>query len=264
MNKIIAISLFSLISISSLHAQDSLSVAQSDELTDKSKSLRSFKPMPGDLGVMVNVEGLISNISMNPGRDLLNNASFFLRYTQSENITFRIGFAPQINRTNVMSTDSIGKDLVEFDSTYSQANFSVRPGVEFHLNGTKRLDPYFAIDAELGLIGKTNIGSVSQTTDTTGTSRMVRTITEAGGYALGAKLSFGMNYFVAPKLFLGMEYGLGITNYVTGGDRQEVVQIEPVSGANTTIRDLSSTRSNNFNFYVDPMVRLTVGYFFGL
>ena len=224
----------------------------------------SFNPASGDLGVVVNVSGLISNLNATPRTDLLGNSSFLFRYTHSPRVTYRLGLAPNISRTQVLSTDSVGKDLVEFDSTASRSQFSLRPGVEFHLSGTKRLDPYVALDAELGLIGRLSIGSVSNITDTTGTSRVVRTITEDGGYSLGGKLSVGANYFIAQNLFIGMEYGLGIRGLITGGDRQEVVQIEPVSGTNTTLRDLSSVRNNDLLFGVDPTVQITLGYFFGL
>lgn len=220
-------------------------------------------PQPGDWGVLVNVNGLVGNITANPRPDLLGNSSLVLRYTHSPRVTFRLGLAPQITRNRVLSTDSVNTTLVEFDSTTTRSQFSLRPGVEFHLKGSKRIDPYVAVDAELGLVGQLSIGSVTDVTDTTGTSRTIRTITEDGGYTLGARLSFGANYFVTQNFFLGMEYGLGVNSLITGGDRQDVVQIEPVSGANTTIRDLSSARSSNLNFAVDPTVQITIGYFFG-
>ena len=225
-------------------------------------STSKYFPKAKDFGVTLNVSGLINSITVSPNQDLLNSNSLLLRYKQSEKLTYRLGLAPNVYRYNEQSTDSIGKDLVEFDSTASRSMMSFRPGVEFHIRGTKRLDPYVAVDAEFGVIGKNNIGSTSNVTDTTGTSRVVRTITEDGGFTLGARASFGMNYFFAEKLFFGVEYGLGVTNIFTGGDRQEVVQFEPVTGSNTIDRDLSSTRTSNLNFYVDPRVQITFGYFF--
>ena len=229
---------------------------------DASDSTSKYFPNNKDFGVTMNVTGLINSITVLPNQDLLNSNSLLLRYKQSERITYRLGIAPNIYRFNQQSTDSIGKDLVEFDSTASRSMISFRPGAEFHLQGTKRLDPYVAVDAELGVIGKTNIGSTSNVTDTTGTSRVVRTITEDGGFVLGARATVGMNYFFAEKMFFGLEYGLGLSNIVAGGDRQEVVQFEPLSGSNSITRDLSSTRSSNLNFYVDPRVQITFGYFF--
>lgn len=221
-------------------------------------------PAKADIGITANVTGLIQNITFQNRTDLIGASLLYLRVNQSDRITWRIGLSPRIVNTQALSTDSVGKDLVEFDSTFKQSAIGFRPGVEFHFEGTRRLDPYVAIEADLGIIGKQSIGSVTNTTDTTGTSRLIRTITEDGGYTLGARLSFGANYFVAKKLFLGLEYGMGFSNIVTGGDRQEVVQIEPVSGSNVTISNPSSTRTSNTMFAIDPTVQFTIGYFFSL
>ena len=249
MKKLLSIVLISFYCLGAANAQE------------ENDSTSRYFPENKDFGVTLNVSGLINSITVLPNQDLLNSNSLLLRYKQSERITYRLGIAPNIFRFNEQRTDSLGKDLVEFDSTASQSMISFRPGVEFHLNGTKRLDPYVAVDAEFGVIGKNNIGSTSNVTDTTGTSRVVRTITEDGGFVLGARATLGMNYFIAPKLFFGLEYGLGLSNIVSGGDRQEVVQFEPVSGSNTITRDLSSTRTSNLIFYVDPTVQITFGYF---
>ncbi|MEQ9187087.1 MAG: hypothetical protein RLP15_05080 [Cryomorphaceae bacterium] len=248
----------------SLHNFAQESSSQADNTTDKVEveELRAFLPNAGDWGVTVNASGILRNIQLTSKQDLLSNSSILLRYTESNRWTFRFGLSPQLYHFNVTTTDSVGKDLVEFDSTSSQSSIGFRPGVEYHFSGTKRLDPYVAFDLEFGVVGGMRIGSVTNTTDTTGTSRVMRTITEDGGYSLGAKLSAGFNYFMAKRIFIGMEYGMGITNVSSGGDRQEVVQIEPVSGTNTTLRKLSSARMSVTQFYVDPMVQITLGYFF--
>lgn len=250
MKKLLILILISFFGVGAMNAQN------------ENDSISKYFPENKDFGVTLNVSGLINSITVLPNQDLLNSNSLLLRYKQSEKITYRLGIAPNIYRFNEQRTDSVGKDLVEFDSTASRSMVSFRPGVEFHLKGTKRLDPYVAVDAELGVVGKNNIGSTSNVTDTTGTSRVVRTITEDGGFVLGARATLGMNYFFAPKLFFGVEYGLGLSNIVSGGDRQEVVQFEPVSGSSTITRDLSSTRTSNLNFYADPRVQITFGYFF--
>ncbi|MBT3647103.1 MAG: hypothetical protein HN542_02555 [Flavobacteriales bacterium] len=224
-------------------------------------TLQATKP---DIGVTANVTGLIQNISFQNRADLTGSPLLYLRFVQSDRITWRIGISPNVSSISTLTTDSVGKDLVEFDSTFKQSAVGFRPGVEFHFEGTRRLDPYIGVEAELGIVGKQSIGSVTNTTDTTGTSRLIRTITEDGGYTLGARLSLGANYFVAKKLLIGLEYGMGMSSIVTGGDRQEVIQIEPVSGSNVTISNPSSTRSTATYFRVDPMVQFTIGYFFSL
>lgn len=225
---------------------------------------RPFISDVNDMGITVNISGLIGNISGKPRVDIRGQNSVLARYNMRENLTVRVGFAPVIMSFHELSTDSVGKDLLEFDSTARQAAFSIRPGIEYHLKGTNRLDPYLALDGEAGIIGKFNAGAVTNITDTTGTATFRRTITEAGGYSLGAKASLGMNFFIAKNFALGLEYGMGVNYLVTGGDRQEVLQSDPVSGVETTKRELSSSRKFDTQFIVDPNVQFTISYFFGL
>lgn len=241
-----------------------LVLAQDTVDSNAVREVSPFFPSQGDLGVTVNVNGLISNIAAEPRTDLRGINTLLMRYNYNDRLTFRVGLAPSIVNYRVQSTDSVGKDLVEFDSTARRASFSIRPGLELHFNGTKRLDPYIALDAEAGVVGKFSAGSVTNVQDTTGTAKFTRTITEDGGFSLGGKVSVGMNYFVAKKLALGLEYGMGISYIASGGDRQDVLQSEPVSGTPSTDSNLSSTRVNDLNFFVDPTVSFTVSYFFSL
>lgn len=251
--------LFSLVTLAQTAQGDGTMVKEGSANVETSP----FFPKSGDFGVMLNVNGLINAISLNSPSDNLGNNSLVLRYTKSPKLTYRLGLAPSVYRNRSLSTDSINTNLVEFDSTISRSQFSIQPGVEFHLKGTKRLDPYAVLQTELGLVGKTNINSIMDVTDTTGTSRTLRTITEDGGYTIGGGIRFGANYFVSQHLFLGVEYGIGANVMVSGGDRQEVIQVEPVSGSNTTTRILSSARTTDVNFGVGQAVQITLGYFFG-
>lgn len=239
------------ISLPALYSQDSLVNTQ-------------FYPQQKDLGITLNLSGAISNITGNTNKDLQNASTFLMRYKVNDQWTFRVGIAPVIYNYRRLQTDSIGKDLVEFDSTARRSSVSIRPGIEYHVTGTKRLDPYMAFDAEFGAVGRFKAGSSTNTTDTTGTGRLTRTITEDGGYAFGAKLSAGMNYYVSRKLFFGLEYGMGLAYLSSGGDRQAVTRFEPVSGTATTVRKLGSARTNDLDFLVDPTVQITFGYFFSL
>lgn len=232
-------------------------------LAQDSNKVKAFYPEVGDWGVVGNVSGIIAQVQTATPKDLRNENLFLIRYKKSEQLTFRLGIAPNVMNVNVSSTDSVGKDLVRFDSTASRSTIAFKPGVEYHLKGTHRLDPYLAGEVELGVVGGMNIGSSTNITDTTGTSLITRTITEDGGFSLGLKLSAGMNFYIAPKLFVGAEYGVGLTSVTTGGDRQEVVQYNPVSGSDYSQRNLSSIRTTNTNLVVDPTIKLTVGYFFG-
>ncbi|MCO4805698.1 MAG: hypothetical protein KC456_03815 [Flavobacteriales bacterium] len=242
-----------------------LSISVQAQVMDSvSTTEKEFLPSAKDLGITVNVNGLVSNITTSPRQDLRGENTLLFRYVINDNMTFRMGLAPTIYSARFLNTDSVGKDLVEFDSTARQSAFSIRPGLEFHFKGSKRLDPYLAIDGEAGVVGQFSAGATTNISDTTGTSKYNRTVTEAGGFSFGAKASVGFNYFVAKRLSAGLEYGMGIHYLATGGDRQEVLQIDPTSGSATTTRQLSSTRVVNTQFFVDPRVQFTLSYFFSL
>ncbi len=223
-----------------------------------------FLASKGDLGATANLTGLINNISASPRLDSRGASSVIVRYVSSDLISLRFGLAPSIMSVRQLSTDSVGKDLVETDSSARQASISFRPAIEFHLKGTERLDPYILLEGEVGTIGQFRAGSNTSITDTTGVGTINRTITEDGGFNLGAHVGLGFNYFLVKRLALGMEYGLGVNYMITGGDRQEVIQSDPTSGVAKTTRVLSSSRSSMTNFGVDPMVQFTVSYFFDI
>lgn len=229
---------------------------------DSTRVSKPFQPDANSVGVTVNVAGVLANIVGQPRVDQRGQNLAMFRYVIDDQFTFRMGLAPHLFNVRELSTDSVGKDLVERDSSARQSSISFRPGVEWHLSGTKRLDPYVALDAEFGVVGRYSSGSITNVTDTTGTAKFTRTITESGGYSFGAKFSAGFNYFLAKNFALGMEYGLGVQHLVTGGDRQEVLQGEPVSGSPFTIREISSARTYHTNILVDPMVQFTLSYFF--
>lgn len=257
MKKLILLLMILPLALTTVNAQDSLN-------SKSVRSLESFYPQEGDVGITVNVNGLISNISATPRQDLRGANTLLIRYNLKNNLTARLGLAPSVMSYRELSTDSVGKDLVQFDSTARRSSVSIRPGLELHLKGTRRLDPYIAMDVEMGIVGKFSAGSVTTVTDTTGAAKFTRTITEDGGFALGAKLSAGMNYFVAKKLAFGLEYGMGVSSVTSGGDRQDVLQIEPVSGTPSTVSNRSSTRVRDLNLFVDPTVQITISYFFSL
>ena len=110
-----------------------LSISVQAQVMDSvSTTEKEFLPSAKDLGITVNVNGLVSNITTSPRQDLRGENTLLFRYVINDNMTFRMGLAPTIYSARFLNTDSVGKDLVEFDSTARQSAFSIRPGLEFH------------------------------------------------------------------------------------------------------------------------------------
>ncbi|GAB4381737.1 MAG: hypothetical protein Kow0075_13530 [Salibacteraceae bacterium] len=242
-------------------AQDENSTQVTESGTDEANTGGNYFSA-GQFGVTFNASGLVAAMRFANRTDLIGNAVLTGRYVYNDRLIFRVGLAPKVYAYNETRSDSVGKDLVQFDTNSRQAMFSILPGIEYHINTGNRLDPYVGIELEAGLVGTRRAGSVRNFSDTTGTARYTRTVTEAGGFSIGARLFTGMNFFIAKGFAFGFEYGVGLRNITTGGDRQEVLQSEPVSGTSSVQRDLSSGRVSQTYFMVDPAVQFTLSYYF--
>lgn len=95
------------------------------------------------------------------------------------------------------------------DQVQKRFDISARPGLEWHFEGTKRLSPYFGIEAEIA--GRTasfedgsNNASISQINGawTSGGSNQ-------GYFRWGTNAILGADFYIARYLYLGAEIGFG-------------------------------------------------------
>ncbi len=111
----------------------------------------------------------------------------------------------QAFRANVFLGFNLDSSPTFDDETNTSSVFTIaiRPGIEKHLAGTDRLSPYYGAELDLGL--------QSSTTNTyQGGGEFQKTTGQQGFFRIGANLILGTDYYIAKKLFLGAEIGVGL------------------------------------------------------
>jgi len=220
------------------------------------------KTMAGDFGITLQMNGFINALNVTPTQDLSGNNQLAMRYFWRDQLAFRLGLGIDGFRNNISRVDSIGNAQLDFDSTATSFNFYFNPGFEKHFNASKRLSPFIGAGFNFGLLGKRTEKSTRITTDTTGTARREFDGQYPGGFLFGVYSTFGFNYFIAPKLALGVEYNVGIYNRRRGGDYNSVIIDTPISGQANVSRTIGSDFSNEFGVNFSNTAIITLSYFF--
>src|SRR5690606_2132645 len=166
-------------------------------------SAQEFKPTAGDVTVDLGVAGGLGNTTINlPDQGFGTGAMFKARYFKTENIAYRgtlfVGNSSETNNSN--------NQKQEIDNY----GFGLGFGMERHFTGTERLSPYVGGDVLLGY----GNGNVKTTEITTGD---VEELKGPGVFRFGVRGVFGADYYIAKRVFVGVEAGLGLM-YESEGD----------------------------------------------
>lgn len=222
----------------------------------------TLKPIEGDFGIMLNVNGLINNLRLSNINSPINTSLITGKYYLSTEKAIRVDFGPSISSIKTMSEDSVGASLVGIDSTTTSSSLYLAVGLEKHFKGTKRLDPYIAGQVALGFIGKTKRDIEQREVTTAGTERTTVTYQQDGGFAIGLVGTAGFNYFLAKNFALGAEYSLGYNYLKQGGNYSEITQVTPISGGSTSDVEKGKLQTNSNTFNVDGTARIVLSYYF--
>lgn len=222
-----------------------------------------LKPRKGNIGITLNLTGIINNIQPNAPHDPSGNPLIWGRYYVANSHVFTLGLGAQMNSGRKASVDSVGSGQAKYDSTFKQNSLFISPGYEFHILETRRLDPYLGGAIHLGFIGKRRESSVREFVDTTGTDKTNTDYRYAGGFQFGISGVVGFNYFVAKNLSVGVEYRFGLMHTRTGGDFEVVSTNTPVSGNAVSRRIVGSDRNVQTSLIMTNSTAISLSYFFG-
>lgn len=166
-------------------------------------SAQEFKPTAGDVTVDLGVAGGLGNTTINlPDQGFGTGAMFKARYFKTENIAYRgTLFVGNTSETNNLPNEKEEMNVYGFGLGF---------GMERHFTGTERLSPYVGGDVLLGY-GSMNIKSTEITTGD------VEELKGPGVFRFGVRGVFGADYYIAKRVFLGVEAGLGLM-YESEGD----------------------------------------------
>jgi len=174
----------------------------------------------------------------------------------------RIGFGINTINNRSNQVDSVGQSRVDYDSTFTRTDFYIAPGLERHLQGSRKLDPYVAANVVLGIRGKSTSSINIETSDTIGVSTVQTDIERAGGTVFGLTATGGFNYFFSKRLSVGAEYSFGFVTRSDGGDFTEVTVSTSNSGAQTVDRTTGSDLTRNTGLAMSSTAGITLSWFF--
>lgn len=211
------------------------------------EDFKFFKPKKGDFTTEA---GLLGGI-LNSEFSLNNNAGMLRgRYFLKNDLALRVGLnlAVANEKENVYGPGS----ALGFTSA-TNTTFAINAGIEKHFKGTARLSPYVGGDIIFGLDNAcekadANNGGVYQANFT---SKAGRT-----DVSLGLRGVIGADYYIAPKVYLGGEVGLGLLK-TWAGDTNIEFNNGVTSGENT----ISSTGST-FNLAPSIVTGVRIGFVF--
>ena len=177
-----------------------------------------FKPVAGmsslevtfDPSTIFNANNYGSTFSL-PSTGGLNNGIKYRNWL-SENTatrgTFLLGFKNATSPTALIS--SIG-DKVDAKNTYFEWAVQLRPGIERHFSGTKRLSPYMGSELIIGFGSNKYTEQSLDANDAIVESVIKNGTSDVSGnniawsYLNGFTIGAGLDFYVAESLYLGLE-----------------------------------------------------------
>jgi len=175
----------------------------------------------------------------------------FKKFTSSTTADRFIANFGHTSNTEVSSVSELDADglvvadkFVDNTSRERTSHIGLGYGKEFR-KGAGRLQGYYGADAMLYLEG----GSTTNTygNDITRTQESSRLLKSKAGLAfgLGARGFLGAEYFFAPKMSLGAEFGYGLSVYMQGAGKSNTETWNATDGAGETETDGTSS---NYGF----------------
>ena len=228
-----------------------------------------FKPKAGDVTTDVSLfaNGLFANptalykgnvasgVSSNKF-DLSTVGVLKGRYFFQDDLALRLSLG--------LSSPSVKSTLEEtnhsLENKYRATTLYFGLGVEKHFTGTDRLSPY--VGAELH-VGSYTTNAESNDTRTVGTivTKTNQQIKAAPGFTFGGGLFMGADYYIAPKVFLGLEAGLNIDAHSLG--KTTNISTVTITGQPTQTTDNNGkTKLSGSTMNTDLQVGFKIGFVF--
>lgn len=215
------------------------------ELTD---SPSDFKPTQGDVTAELNLfsNGIFNDVQ-NPLS--LNSGQLRFRYFLGDQVAARIGFGVASASTTNQFPDDVNDPDEIGTQKRSASQIGLTLGIEKHFSGAERLSTYAGADI---LLAFTSAKETWEDYDGDGyeedfSAEVKGTWSDdddptygQAGLGLGLRLVGGADYYIAPKLYLGGEFGFGFlynnprdidATFDDDGDTTEVEQISPVKNS---------------------------------
>lgn len=161
------------------------------------KEASTYKPTAGTVATEVSLVGGLNNADYD-----LNGGAVKFRYFLKEDLALRIGLGLGSEKTEVIS----GTEPNQLTTTAKNSNTTFKAGIEKHFAGTNKLSTYAGADLIIAM-GNTS----SEASNQNGNFNNL----EQKNSKFGIGVFTGADYYIAPKLFLGVEVGLSFLSSQT-------------------------------------------------
>lgn len=213
---------------------------------------QDFKPVAGDVTTEFGLTGGINNTDFK----LTDGAAGLLRfrYFNTEKVAYRLGF-------NVSSTNdkknAYGVDANQ-KGTFTQkaTNVLINLGIEKHFTGTDRLSPYVGGDILFGTGSGTETAENTTNKGATYTKDVFNETKGPGYVSFGLRGVVGADYYIAKRMYLGVEAGLGLVYEKEGKTKTTTT----AAGVTTTTEHKSA--GSSFNIKPSVITGVRVGFAF--
>lgn len=238
-----------------------------------SYSSTEYKPMKGSVTTEVGLTGgLSSSYNLNTQGNVSLAPILRFRYFQKDNLAFRVGFS-LVNEAN--SDSSLSTAVINFPITApstaivitntkkdSYTSFDINLGIEKHFKGSDRLSTYVGADILFGFksASEESTDNPFGTTTTTKGSNSIQG--KDGNKYFGVRFVTGADYYIAKKVYLGLEIGLSIVSESLKDKVTNVVKTNPFTDVTSDITTTVSDRKSEFNIKPEIVGGIKIGYQF--
>lgn len=212
-----------------------------------------YKPVKGDVTTEFGLSGgvLNSDFRLNETGNLLR-----FRYFTQEKMALRLGFGLSNSSETVNAYGATAGQ--EGDVVRKGTDLLINLGVEKHFTGTERLSTYVGGDVLIGYgsnkasykNSNNNFGAPAYVNDVSGFVNGANTV------SLGLRGVVGADYYVAKRLYLGVEGGFGLL-YAKEGK----TKVSNTVGSNTTVVENESA-GNSFEISPSVITGVRIGFVF--
>lgn len=198
-----------------------------------------YKPSLGTVTTEVSLSG-----GLNAAEFELNTSGAKFRYFLEEDLALRLGL--NVGNTKNQTVNGINPNVET--TTIKASNFAVNLGVEKHFAGSDRLSTYAGADLVIGS-GSTSTDKINQNGD-------YRKASGGAGTTFGVRLLTGADYYIAKKVFLGVEVGI---SFLSAKGKDNVVE-ERI--ANVVFPTTTAVGDKQFNIATQVFGGVRIGYQF--
>lgn len=215
---------------------------------------QDFKPVAGDVTTEFGLTGGINNTDFK----LTDGAAGLLRfrYFNTEKVAYRLGFnVSTINdKTNAYGTGADASQKGTF--TKKATNVLINLGIEKHFAGTDRLSPYVGGDILFGTGSRTETADNTTANGAAYAKNIFNEVKGPGYVSFGLRGVVGADYYIAKRMYLGVEAGLGLVY-----EKEGKTKIKSTVAGVTTTTDYKSAGST-FNIKPSVITGVRIGFAF--